>query len=48
MGTDYGSFGPFIYTKMCVNRSQPPYLHPVIGVSFSINNRGLIRVCMFI
>ena len=48
MGADYGSFGPFIYTKTRITRSQPRYLYHVIRVIFNINNRGLIRVCMFI
>ena len=48
MGADYGSFDPFIYTKVRINRSQPRYLYYVVRVIFNINNGGLIRVCMFI
>ena len=38
MGADYRSFGPFIYTKVHINRSQPRYLYHVVRVIFNINN----------
>ena len=48
MGADYGSFNPFIYTKVRVNRSQPRLSIPCGKSRFNINNGGLIRVGMFI